>query len=161
MRGEELSPDDTVRRQDAVSLVSSVVNAGSRIYNEDRVQLTKDGRHFVVEVPSVERDRTGRLAPIICYGDFVAMAEDDLSDSVALGLDRFAKRIGRNVLPEHLRLARESLSTLKKKSSRKKLARFLVVGLLALILLVLVLWQISTRAQEISTQGDRLGRRQF
>ena len=76
MRGHKLSPDDNVQRQKAVSLVSSVVKAGSRIFDRQGVQLTEDGRHFVVEVPSAERDDAGRTAPIVSYGDYDLTAVD-------------------------------------------------------------------------------------
>lgn len=143
MRGEELSPDDTVRRQEAVSLVSGVVKAGSRIFDQRGVQLTEDGRHFVVEVPSAERDRAGRTAPIVCYGDYDSAVGDALGALVAVGLDDFAKRIGRNIHPEHFELARESFAVLKKKSSTRKLERVVAIGAAALVLLALVYWLVS------------------
>ena len=143
MRGEELSPDDTVRRQEAVSLVSGVVKAGSRIFDQRGVQLTEDGRHFVVEVPSAERDRAGRTAPLVCYGDYDSTVGDALGASVAVGLDDFAKRIGRNILPEHFELARESFAVLKKKSSTRKLERVVAIGAVALALLAQAYWLVS------------------
>jgi len=123
MRGEELSPDDTLRRQEAVSLVSGVVKAGSRIFDQRGVQLTEDGRHFVVEVPSAERDRAGRTAPVVCYGEYDSTVGDALGASVAVGLDDFAKRIGRNILPEHFELARESFAELEKVLDEEARAR--------------------------------------
>lgn len=115
MLGEELSPNDPVRRQEAVSLVYSVVKVGTRIFDHRGVRLTKNGRHFVVEVPAAERDCAGRTAPIICYGDYDPTTGDALGAAVVAGLDTFAKQIGRNIFPEHLGLARESFAALKKK----------------------------------------------
>lgn len=143
MRGEELSPDDTVRRQEAVSLVSSVVKTGSRIFDQQGVRLTEDGQHFVVEVLSAERDRAGRTAPIVCYGDYDPTLVDALGASVAVGLDDFAKRIGRNILPEHFELARKSFAALKKKSSTRKLERVVAIGAVATAVLALAYWLIS------------------
>ena len=143
MRGEALSPDDAVRRQEAVSLVSGVVKAGSRIFDQRGVQLTEDGRHFVVEVPSAERDRAGRTAPIVCSGDYDSTVGDALGNSVAFGLDDFAKRIGRNILPEHFELARESFAVLKKKFLRMRLERAVAIGATVLVLLALVYLLVS------------------
>ncbi len=142
--GEELPPDDTARRQEAVSLVSNVVKAGVRVFDRRGVQLTEDGRHFVVEVPSAERDRAGRTAPIVCYGDYDSTVGDDgLGASVAVGLDDFARRIGRTILLEHFELARESFAELKKKSSTRKLVRLVTLGAVAFALLALAYWLVS------------------
>ena len=143
MRGEELLSDDAVRRQEAVSLVSDVVKAGTRIFDAQGVQLTEDGRHFVVELPSAELDRAGRRAPIVCYGEYGSRVGDTLWASVAVGLDDFAKRIGRNISPEHFELARESFETLKKKSSTRSLGRAVWIGAAALVLLALAYWLVS------------------
>jgi hypothetical protein len=113
MEGEELSPDDTRRRQDAVSRVNRVCKTGKTIFNQHGVQLTADRQHFVIEVPSAERDRAGRIAPIVCYGDYNdSTVGDALGASVAVALDDFAKRIGRNILPEHFDLVRASIERL-------------------------------------------------
>jgi hypothetical protein len=144
MREDTLSPEDIARRQEAVSLVSGVVKAGSRIFEGAGVQLTEDGRRFVVEVHSVERDRAGRAAPIVCCGDYDSTVDDALGVSVAVSLDGFARRIGRSILPEHLKLTRESFVFLKKKSSTRRLARAIRTGAVALVLLALAYW-LATR----------------
>lgn len=141
--GARLSPDDVVRRQEAVSLVSNVIKAGIRIFDDSGVQLTEDGRHFVVEVPSAERDRAGRVAPIICYGAYDELVGDALASSVVDGFDDFAQRIDRNILPAHSELVRESFIELKKKSSTRRIVR--VAGaagavIAAFVLLALVHW---------------------
>ena len=117
--GEELSVDDSARRQEGVSSVSTVIKKGTRIYDVNGVLLTADDRHFVLEVPSAQRDRAGRAAPIVCYGDFDATVGDALGTSAAVAVDDFAKRIGRTLQPEHVELARASFEALKKKSSTK------------------------------------------
>lgn len=141
--GTRLSPDDVVRRQEAVSLVSNVIKAGTRIFDTRGVQLTEDGRHFVVEVPSAERDRAGRVAPIICYGAYDASVGDALASSVVDGFDAFAKRIDRNILPAHSELARKSFIELKKKSSTRRIVRAAGAVAAALVLLALVYWLAS------------------
>jgi hypothetical protein len=140
VRGEELSADDSVRRQEAVSSVSSVIKNGTRVYEVSGVLLTADDRHFVLEVPSAQRDRAGRTAPIVCYGDYDAAVGDALGASAAVALDDFAKRIGRTLQPEHFELARASFEALKKKSSTTKLVRTVGIGAAALVLLAIVYW---------------------
>lgn len=140
VRGEELSPDDTVRRQGAVSAVSSVIKNGTRVYEVSGVLLTADSYHFVLELPSAQRDRAGRTAPIVCFGDYDATVGDALGASAAVALDDFAKRIGRTLQPEHFELARASFEALKKKSSTTKLARTAGTGAAILVLLAIVYW---------------------
>jgi hypothetical protein len=140
VRGKVLDPDDTVRRQEAVSLVSSVIKRGARICEKSGVLLTADDSHFVVEVPSAQRDSAGRTAPIVCYGDYDATVGNALGASAAVALDDFARRIGRTLQPEHFELARASFETLKKKSSTTKLVRTAGIGTVGLVLLAIVYW---------------------
>ena len=144
LRGEQLVPGDSAKRQEAVSLVSGVVKIGSRIFDQRGTQLTEDGRRFVVEVPSIERDRAGRAAPIVCCGDYDSMVDADFSASVVVGLNGFAKRIGRNILPEHCELVRESFRVLKKKTSTRRLIHLVGIGTVLLSVLALAYWVIST-----------------
>jgi hypothetical protein len=141
--GEDLAPEDTVRRQRAVSLVSMVVKTGALVYESRGVQLTADAHHFVVEVPSVQRDRAGRTASIVCYGDYDGTVGDALGAAMAAGLDEFAKRIGRSLLPEHFELTRESFAALKTKSSTRRLVRMVAIGAAAVAVLVLGYWVVS------------------
>lgn len=143
VHGQGLSPDDGARRQKAVSLVSSVVKAGTRVFDSGAVQLTADRNHFVIEVPSAQRDRAGRTAPIVCYGDYDSMVGEALGDSVAVALAEFAERIGRRLQAEHLELARGSFAALKKKSSTRRLARVIGIAAVALAVLALSYWLAS------------------
>jgi hypothetical protein len=152
-RGEELSADDSRRREEAVSLVSSVIKKGRRVYPDkvsdpDKVSgvvLTADDGHFVLEVPSAQRDRAGRIAPIVCYGDYNAAGGDALGDSAADALYKFATRIGRTLQPEHLERARASFKALKKKSPTTKILRTVGIGAAALVLLALLHWLAQRR----------------
>lgn len=137
--GEELSPDDPVRRQEAVKLVSAVVKQGVRLFDSGGLQLTADSQHFVVEIPSAQRDLAGRIAPIICYGEYNDSVIEGLGAEVFAGLTEFGLSIGRTLRPEYSNLTREAFAALKKKSSRTRLARVATIGLLALIFLILAL----------------------
>lgn len=138
VRGEELSADDSGKREDAVSLVSSVTKKGTRVYDAGGVLMTADNCHFVLEIPSAQRDRAGRVAPIVCYGDYGGAIGDELGDSAVTALGAFVKRIGRTLQPEHIDLARNSFDSLKKKPSMTKLVRMVGIGIAVLALLVLV-----------------------
>jgi hypothetical protein len=112
--GEELSPDDSEGRQHAVSQVSDVIRGGTCIFEEDGVRLTADQRHFVLEIPSEQRDQVGRIAPIVCYGHYDRAQNNVLWASVAAGLRDFSRHIGRSLQSEQLGLARASFVMLKK-----------------------------------------------
>lgn len=144
MYGKELSPDDTTSRQNAVSLVSGVVKVGSCLLEKQGFRLTEDGRHFVIEVLSAERDRAGRTAPIICYGNYHSAIDDALNERVAESIGHFARRIGRTILPEHLALLFESLAALKKKSWMRKISRSAWILVVTCILLALGFWLYSS-----------------
>lgn len=141
--GKDLAPNDTVQRQEAVSKVSSVIKNGARLFEKSSVLLTADTSHFVVEVPSVQRDHAGRTAPLVCYGDYDATSGDALGASAAVALEEFAKKIGRTMQPEHCELARASFDALKKKSLTTKLVRIVGIGAMVLVLLVIVYWLVQ------------------
>jgi hypothetical protein len=141
LRGEQLSPDDTVRRQEAASLVSSVIKSGSRIFDENGVILTAKRHRFVVEIPSAERDHAGRTAPIVCCCDYGGTIDDIGWSHVAASVNDFAQRIGRTIRPEHFEATRRAFDALKKKAQRRNLLRvtgFLSLGLILLILVYLL-----------------------
>ena len=141
--GQTLSTDDTLGRQDAVSTISSVVKVGTRIYDQQGIQLTYDRCRFVIEVPTTERDHAGRIAPIICCGEYDLKNGDKLGALITFNLDAFAKRIGRNIRSEHNGLIQESFIVLKKKSLSKKLVMIVVTGIGILFLLSLAYWLIT------------------
>lgn len=145
MHGEELPADDAVRRQEAVSLVSRALKSCDPIFEEQGVKLTVDAHHFVLEVLSVQRDRAGRSAPIICYGAYCHEKGDVLGTSVAVGLSEFAKRIGRTIQPKHFELSRDSFVALKKKISKQMIIRQATIGVGVLALIILVYWLASRR----------------
>lgn len=130
VRGEELPPTDSARRQEAVSLVSDVIKKGERIFHQQGVQLTEDGRSFVVEIPSEQADQVGRSAPIICCGDYDSTVDEAFGASVAVSIEVFAHRIGRTVDHEHCVLTRDSFRDLKKKYLMRKLVRLALMAAL-------------------------------
>lgn len=138
VRGEEIAADDSARRQEAVSSVSSVIKNGTRCYEYGGVLLTADARHFVLEVLSTQRDHAGRTAPIVCYGLYEARDGDTLEDTAAAALNDFAEHIGRTLPPGTFELVRASFAALKKKKT--KLTRTLKFGVLVLALLGISYW---------------------
>ncbi|MGK0256977.1 MAG: hypothetical protein ACI96M_000405 [Candidatus Azotimanducaceae bacterium] len=144
VQGEELSGDDTARRQAAASSVSEVGRAGSRIFDEQGCRLTEDGSHFAAEVLCVERDVAGRDAPIVCHGTYDSIVGEALVQAVIDATDGFAKRVGRTIRPGQFELLRKAFETLKKKSLiRKRRIVFGVVvafgGLFSLIYWLLLI----------------------
>jgi hypothetical protein len=112
--GTELTPDERAHREDVVSGVSLVIKAGARIFETHGVKLTADQHHFVLEVPSAQRDQARRIAPIVCYGGYDSTVDDDFVRRVAEGLDNFANRIGRSLQSDTPDLVRKSFDDLKK-----------------------------------------------
>ena len=143
-RGRGLSDKESTGRQEAVSLVSAVVKSGTRLYDNEGVRLTEDGRRFVVEVLSAERDSAGRQAPIVCCGTSDSMAGEEIGAVVLGGLEEFSKRIGRSLLPEHIQRTSESFAVLKKKHLRRRLARTVLLGAAAIATVTLVAWLLSS-----------------
>lgn len=138
--GEELSPDDAIRREEAVASVYGVIKSGMRVYDLNDVILTAHVRDFVLEVPSAQRDHAGRSAPIVCQGQYDVERGDALGDSATLALDDFARRIGRTLQPEHIDGARAAFAALKQKLSTTNVGRTLGVGGVVLVILGLVYW---------------------
>lgn len=137
--GEELTSDDTIRRQEAASLVSKVVKSGTRIFSNAGVHLTEDGRHFVVEVPSEQHDEVGRNAPIVCCGEYKGQAVDEaFGQFVTEGIGEFGQRIGRTIRLEHLELARGAFAILEDRISKRRIVRVVGIGALTLALLALL-----------------------
>lgn len=143
VRGAALDAEDSLRRQEAVSLVSHVIKDGVRIFESRGVRLTADNRHFIVEIPSAQRDLAGRTAPIVCCGEYDSSFEETLGAKVADTLNEFARRIGRNLHSEQLELVRGSFAELKKKLLRRTLVRAATRTATVLALLMLTYWLAS------------------
>jgi hypothetical protein len=137
--GEELPPDDLVRRQEVVKRVSGVIKQGVRVFDSGGVLLTADAHRFVVEIPSKQRDRAGRVAPVVCYGEYDGYVGEELETRVFAGLAEFAERIGRTLAPEYSELIYAAFVALKKKSLKTKLVHAVTIGATALGFLILVL----------------------
>ncbi|GGD33677.1 hypothetical protein [Pseudoxanthomonas indica] len=140
VHGNDLGNSDTVQRQEAVSKVSAVIKKGARLFERDGVMLTADASHFVIEIPSVQSDLAGRIAPIVCYGPNGVVATGGHGIMAVAALTAFARRIGRTLQPEQLKLVDVSFDALKKKSKVGRMVRTAGLSGLALALLVLVYW---------------------
>jgi len=138
VRGEAIGADDSLRRQKAVSDVSHVVKSGNRIFDTRGVQLTADAQNFIIEVPSVQQDRDGRTAPIVCYGQYDREIIANLSDYVADSLCEFVRESGRSIKPEHIELVHQAFSELKKKNQKRRIAFGTVIGAAALTIAILI-----------------------
>lgn len=135
MRGEKISDDDSLRREEGVSLISNVVKSGSRVFESHGMQLTADQKHFVIEVLSTQLDQIGRAAPVICYGDYDSNVNDEIAGKVAAGFEAFAKCIGRSLQLDRTKLFL-AFEELKKKRTRRRLLCLVWIGVAVVILLV-------------------------
>lgn len=114
--GESLLPSEVVKREEVATRVSNVVEMGSRIFESGDFQLTCDREHFVLEVPSVQHDDLGRIAPIVCLGRIDALDDASVVDIFA-GTQQFAHRIGRTLPPDCAELTTVAIDRIKKKFS--------------------------------------------
>jgi hypothetical protein len=110
LNGAMLTGDDNMKRQQAVSAVSSVIKSGRKLYSKDDVILTADKSSFCIEVPSEQKDVAGRIAPMI-YVDDISTSS---SASVSTKLSSFAFKVGRTISGQSLILVKEAFSKLKK-----------------------------------------------
>jgi hypothetical protein len=113
--GNLLADNDDEMRKIAASFVNIVTRDGEAVFDKERVRLTAYRDKFVIVLPSVERDSRNRIAPILCYCSYNSSEDVGFHDFIIYSLDDFAKKIGRNIDPMHIKLARESLLSLKKK----------------------------------------------
>lgn len=124
--GEYLSPEKNSQRVQATTKVSSVTKVGLIVFDQDGVQLTVDGRQFVVKLIGKEPDSAGRLAPLVLYSDCGNDPPDELASWVFSQVADFAARIGRTI-PDYKSLLLEAFNAAKKKRS----VRMVRIALLA------------------------------
>lgn len=140
---EALLPSDTTRREAVVLRVSDVIKHGLRYFEHDGVVATEDGKHFVLELPSAQRDCLGRAAPIVCCGECSSPKGENVGDKCIDALIRFAEQIERGILPAHLDAIRSSFTTLKKKDHARKVRRFAISMVALAIAVVAACWLLS------------------
>jgi len=133
MNGEEIPAVDPARRQKAVSTVGAV-SRSSRFSIECRdVRLAANSTHFVVEVPSVELDTAGRIAPLICYGPHHGYEDKQLGVKIVEGVLGFADRLGRNVSADNISDAHQALANLRAALKRAERMRKIAMGSVAVV----------------------------
>lgn len=145
VHGEDLSADDATRRQNAVSSVSRVTRGGAHVFESSGVRLTADRVHFVIELPSVQRDVAGRIAPIICYGDCDGNMDIEFGTRIYGRMLEFAGRIGRDLHPEHLAIVSHAFAVLKKKTALRTMLNRIASAALVLVLLLAAYWRDSAK----------------
>lgn len=115
-----------------MSEISRVGSNGELTFSKSGVQLIRLGQEALLQVPCLERDHAGRLAPIVCW-----MVEDDTNKNAAATLheiEAFAHSIGRSINAEQQQLAQEALTILAKKpiAPRQQILRLLRIPLMSL-----------------------------
>lgn len=138
MNDEDLSPEDSDRRQRAVSAIAEVVKSGKILVAEiNGVRLTTNWRHFVLEIPSKESDFAGRIAPIVCYGQCEYGPGEEIYESVISDVKQFAGRIRRSIGDDQIEHLRKSFQELKKKSKIRRLKQVSLAGIAAILTILL------------------------
>lgn len=145
VQGRELTEDYAEERQNAVSKVSKVTRRGVRVFESSGVRLTADRLNFVIELPSVQRDVVGRIAPIICYGDCDRNTDAEFGARIYGRMREFAAAIGRDLHSEHLGVIRDAFAVLKKKTALRTMTNWIASAALMLALVLAAYWQHSTK----------------
>jgi hypothetical protein len=116
--------EEDLSRDQVASLSTSVARSGTKIYNEVGVQLVANDHLFVLEVPCAQRDQAGRIAPIVCFGEynFGGFGDEDRGELVVKALNEFANHIGRTIEARHCDIVQEAFSTLEKRAKAPVLA---------------------------------------
>lgn len=135
LEGEGTLPEDQIKRQQVVKLVSAVIKRGVRIFDAGGLKLTVNSPNFVVELPSEQRDVVGRIAPLICYGQIDYLEVEHSGNEVFEGLSGFARSIERTISLEYSEFISSAFERLKKKSSDKR-KRLVALALVIVIILV-------------------------
>jgi hypothetical protein len=136
---EDLSPEDSERRQRAVSAIAKVIKSGKILVAEmNSVRVTTNWSHFVIEIPSKESDFAGRIAPIVCYGQCEYGPSEENYESVISGVKKFAIRISRSIGDDQIEHLRNSFQELKKKSKIRRQRQVSLAGIAAILAILLV-----------------------
>lgn len=114
-------------REQAVAFVSSVSSGGSVLFSQDGVKLFANGNFAVLQVISEERDRLGRMAPVVCCLEHI-QGEGSVED-VWGAMESFAQSIGRSFSDPKRLAAREALSMFAKKPQGRGCLALLLPGL--------------------------------
>jgi hypothetical protein len=141
-RGKMLLESDVVLRQETVSLVSQIVKSGECVYDKGDNKLTADGRRFLLEVLSVQRDNVGRTAPIVCCGEYEEKIGYTFVNALCDDLNQFTIRIGRNLPPNFDASIRFSFIKLKRKSAKNKIKLSISLIMFLVLLAIPVIFQL-------------------
>lgn len=143
--GEDIGAHDTNRIGIAASQISQVAKIASPIFEYDGVRLIADGKHFLIEVPCSELDEAGRVTAIVCCGDYHFNTGEEFAAAFVRNLYDFSKRIGRSLMPEHIVLARQAFSILKKRSLQKIICITALGAIIALAAITMIVRCIAPR----------------
>jgi hypothetical protein len=125
--GVEIGPDDS-GRAGAIARVSNVVHRARNRASHGDVRRTDDGTDMVLEIPSLERDVAGRIAPMVCCGRIAAMRRDPAG--VVDTVEQFAGHIGRSIGPAQRNAV---LALIEEKKSADERRRLVLVSIAAVV----------------------------
>lgn len=104
-------------REQTYSTLIRISAQGSVLYAQDGVKLFVKGNAAVLQVVAEERDRAGRLAPVVCWIEHnTGQGPGAIGvDAVWASLEQFATAIGRSFSEPKRLAAREALEQFEKK----------------------------------------------
>lgn len=141
--GDELiSIEAESRRREITNQISEVALKGKFLFKSKGAEFIIHHSRFLVQVYSLQLDRAGRRAPILCSGEL--NRDDNLqfeSRNIINAITKFAARIDRSIEPEHAEVIADVIANLKKKGGHH-----IWVGIcftVALIILVAISFHLS------------------
>lgn len=123
LNGCQLGPDDEEKHQELVRKISQVSISGRRVFSEGFISAHRRYGTFILKIPSVQRDSSGRIAPIICYGRVPKKPAESWPEDVTDEMKKFAASIGRKISDQDISSGREAVEAVLKKTRVKDLLR--------------------------------------
>lgn len=140
LNGVMLQENDEFDRTNAMLLISEISERGTCVFSEDAVTVWVDRLYFLIEIPTIERDVTGRATSVVGCG---MHAEASDPTKVVAALKTFAVKIGRSIAQERMRLSVAGVATVGRNIRNRKIAyialgfSFFVCSIVAVVILLL------------------------
>lgn len=123
LEGCRLTEEDVDKRQELDRQISKVSWDGSQVFSEEHHAAFLLDDKFLLRTPPKERDKAGRISPILCYGCVPSEPSEKWPRDVVAELIAFAERIGRKVPEESAKVAWRAVKAIGKKKKRNSIRR--------------------------------------
>jgi hypothetical protein len=129
--GHMVDVADAQARADAVEEIAKITRDGLVTYDGEGVQITEYKNSLLIKIYANERDGSGRMAPIICWGSFKAEGIEKFFSDAESGFREFAGQVGLSVQDDQGALLVLGRDKLKRRIGKKKVLIMACAVLLA------------------------------